>query len=139
MSFTIDESGWPVVTLRWVGATTDEHMHEALEMIDRYLERGQRFGMLLDSRGSAGLSPEQRNLLLQHMKSRADVTSKLLVQAVVIDNVIHRTLYYGIRLLFPSPFPNRAFSDPGIARAWLVDMLGIPAKGRERPSAHPLS
>jgi hypothetical protein len=123
MSFEYDDQSWPIVKARWTGTATDQAVDAALARIDGYLARGERFGLLIDSRGGGGFSPEQRNRVIAHMKSRAEQTSRLLVQAVVIDNLIQRTLYYAVRLIMPSPFPSRVFAHPGPAEAWLVEVV----------------
>jgi hypothetical protein len=119
MSFEIDDRSWPIVKARWSGTSSDRDVDAALSRIDEYLRRDGRFGLLIDSRGGGGFSPEQRNRVLAHMKARAQLTSRLLVQAVVIDNLLQRTLYYGVRLLLPSPFPSKVFAQPDAAEAWL--------------------
>lgn len=119
----IDEAEWPLVTVRWEGNIDDATLAIVLARMDIWLARGQRFGLLIDSRGAGGLSPEQRTRLIAHMKSRASRTSELLVQAGVMDNLIHRTLFHWINLLFPNPFPSKVFADPEVARAWLKSML----------------
>jgi hypothetical protein len=131
MRFELDDRSWPIVKARWSGTVTDRELDAALARMDDYLSREDRYGLLLDSRGAGGFSPEQRNRLLSHMKSRAPLTSRLLVQAVVIDNLIQRTLYYGVRLLLPSPFPSRVFAHPEAAEAWLREEL---AASSGRPS-----
>jgi hypothetical protein len=130
MSFEWDERSWPIVKTRWSGTSSDRDVDAALARIDDYLSRDQRFGLLIDSRGGGGFSPEQRNRVLAHMKTRASLTSRLLVQAVVIDNLIQRTLYYGVRLLLPSPFPSKVFAHPDTAQAWLGQELGASAGQR---------
>jgi hypothetical protein len=87
--------------------------------MDAWLARGQRFGLLIDSRGASGMSPEQRAALIAHMKSRAAITTRVLVQAVVLDSLLQRTLFYAVNLLFPNPFPSKIFGDPEAARLWL--------------------
>jgi len=124
MAFEYDDRSWPIVKTRWSGTVADRDVDAALSRIDDYLTRDQRFGLLIDSRGGGGFSPEQRNRVLSHMKSRSHLTSRLLVQAVVIDNLIQRTLYYGVRLLLPSPFPSKVFAHPGSAEAWLMQEVG---------------
>jgi hypothetical protein len=119
MGFEFDDRSWPIVKARWAGTSSDRDVDAALGRIDEYLNREERFGLLIDSRGGGGFSPEQRNRVLTHMKARAPLTSRLLVQAVVIDNLIQRTLYYGVRLLLPSPFPSKVFGHPEAAEAWL--------------------
>jgi hypothetical protein len=124
MGFEYDESSWPIVRARWLGAVTDAEVSDALARIDRWVARGQRFGLLIDARGGGGMSPEQRNRLIAHMKAHAEITAKYLVQAVVFDNLVQRTLYYWVNLLFPSPFPSKAFADPVAAEAWLASVVG---------------
>lgn len=123
MLVPIDEAAWPLVKVRWDGAVTDSMVDTFLARMDEWLQRGERFGLLLDSRGAKGMSPEQRNRLIGHMKRNADTTSKCLVQAIVLDNLIQRTLFYGINLIFPNPFPSKIFADPVEAEAWLRGQL----------------
>ena len=61
--------------------------------------------------------------VLEHMKQRAALTSRLLVQAIVLNSLIQRTLFYGINLMFPNPFPSKVFADPDDARRWLEATL----------------
>jgi hypothetical protein len=127
MGFEFDDRSWPIVKARWSGTSSDRDVDAALGRIDAYLSRDERFGLLIDSRGGGGFSPEQRNRVLAHMKARGQLTSRLLVQAVVIDNLIQRTLYYGVRLLLPSPFPSKVFAHPDAAEAWLQRELAAAA------------
>jgi len=128
MGFEFDERGWPLVKVRWSSTVTDQAVEAALSRMDGYLARGERFGLLIDSRGAGGFSPEQRNRVLAHMKSRADATARWLVQAVVIDNLIQRTLYYAVHLFFPSPFPSQVFAAPEAAEAWLAEAISASAR-----------
>jgi hypothetical protein len=123
MQSPVDESTWPIVTVRWTGTLPDHVLSEFLTNMDIWLERQQPFGLLVDSRGAGGMSPEQRRRVVKHMKARAAVTAELLVQAVVLDSQLQRTLFYGINLLFPNPFPSKVFANVGPARQWLVAEL----------------
>ena len=75
--------------------------------MDAWLGRGERFGLLIDSREARGLSPEQRSRSSTHMKRQAALTSQLLVQAIVLQSLLQRTLFYGINLIFRIRFPAR--------------------------------
>ena len=100
-----------------------------LSRVDGWLGRGQRFGLLIDARGGGGFSPEQRREVIAHMKRNSERTARLLIQATVIDNLVQRTLFYGMNLLFPNPFPSKVFAELEPARAWLLERLA-----GERPS-----
>lgn len=120
----IDESTWPLVTMQWEGIPTDADLTWLLRSMDGWLDRGERFGLLVDTLGSGVLTPEQRVRTIAHMKANANRTSRLLVQAIVIHSRIQRTLFYGINLVYPNPFPSKVFAEAGAARAWLLAQLG---------------
>jgi len=123
MNTFIDETEWPIVVVKWEGPLAQVDLRTFLTRLDTWLERGERFGVLIDSRAAQGMSPEQRVQVVQHMKERAPLTSRLLVQAIVLESLIQRSLFYGINLLFPNPFPSRVFSSPEQARRWLEATL----------------
>lgn len=120
----IDETTWPFVTICWTGTVEDATLDVFLTRMDVWLARGERFALLIDSRGARGFSPEQRTRLISHMKARASDTARLLVQAIVLDNAIQRTLFQWVNLLFPQPFPSKFFGDVDTARSWLEAEFG---------------
>ncbi|HEY6724497.1 MAG TPA: hypothetical protein VI197_10705 [Polyangiaceae bacterium] len=122
----IDESAWPLVTMQWEGIPTDTELTRFLARVDGWLDRGERFGLLVDPCGSGVLTPEQRVRTIGHMKANAERTSRLLVQAIVIRSRVQRTLFYGINLVFPNPFPSKVFADEGPARQWIQSELARP-------------
>jgi len=123
MEVDFDESGWPIVVARWKRSILDVDLAPLLAKIDDWLSRGTRFGLLIDARGAGGLSPEQRAQVIGHMRANAALTKQRLVQATVIDNLVQRTLFYGMNLLFPNPFPSKVFGDTDAARRWLESVL----------------
>lgn len=125
----IDEANWPLVVVRWEGELSDAVLSSFLAKLDGWLARQERFGLLLDSRNARGMSPEQRARVIGHMKQSAALTTDYLVQAIVLDSLIQRTLFYGINLIFPNPFPSKVFGDVEQARTWL---LGELARSRPR-------
>jgi hypothetical protein len=126
MEVEFDESAWPIVVARWRTSLPEGDLTPILRKMDQWLARG-RFGLLIDARGASGMSPDQRGQLLAHMKANAALTAERLVQAMVIDNLVHRTLFYGVNLLLPMPFPNKIFAEPEAARRWLETELGLRA------------
>jgi hypothetical protein len=123
MDMQIDETEWPLVVVSWSELPSDSTLSRFLTSLTAWLDRGERFGLLLDTRGSGVLSPEQRVRVLSHMKAEADRTRDLLLQAIVIQSLVQRTLFYGVNLLFPNPFPSKVFAELQPARAWLLATL----------------
>jgi hypothetical protein len=123
MSFEYDESRWPLVLTSWRGTPSDEEFAGMLARVDGWLARGQRFGLLIDARDGGGFSPEQRRQLILHMNRNIERTERFLIQATVIDNLVQRTLFYGVNLLFPNRFPSKVFAEVEPARAWLSEAL----------------
>jgi hypothetical protein len=127
MELDVDETAWPIVVVRWVGIPKDSTLTTFLGCMDRWLSRGERFGLLMDTRAGAGLSPEQRVRVINHMKAHSALTEKFYVQALVISSVVQRTLFYGINVIFRNPFPSKIFPDVESARTWLESELEQPA------------
>lgn len=127
----IDDSRWPLAVVQWSGEMEDATLNAFLVQMDAWLERGQRFALLIDSRDARGLSPEQRARLLAHMKRQAALTSQLLVQAIVLQSLLQRTLFYGINLIFPNPFPSKVFAEVAPAEQWLLSMLRAARTGTD--------
>lgn len=123
MGYRVDESEWPIVVMYWQGTLTANELTLALGDIDRFLARAERFGVLIDARGGGGASPDQRTRIVAHMKATEPLTRKYLIQASVFDNVLQRTLYYAVALLFPLPFPAKVFAQPEAALTWLREKL----------------
>lgn len=123
MEVDLDESAWPIVVARWKRSILDVDLAPMLTKMDEWLSRATRFGLLIDARGAGGLSPDQRAQVIAHMRANAALTKRWLVQATVIDNLVQRTLFFGVNLLFPNPFPSRVFGDVDAARRWLESVL----------------
>jgi hypothetical protein len=122
--FEADESTWPIVAVKWRGHATDSDIVSFLALLDGWLARNQRFGLLFDSLGAVGtMSSGQRDQVMQHMKSTSDVTGRLLVQAIVHESPLHRALYAAMSFAFPLPFPSKTFPHAEPARLWLADKL----------------
>ncbi len=119
----IDESEWPLVTVRWEGQVSDAAIAAFLFKMDEWLQRGERFALLIDSRGAHGMSPEQRSRVIAHMQQQAHLTERFLVQAIVLDSLMQRTLFWGINLVFRNPFPSKVFASVGEAKLWLTTSL----------------
>ncbi len=127
----VDESEWPVIVVRWQGLLSDASLAAGLVRMDALLARGERFAIIVDTRGGEGLTPEQRKMVLAHMKRNVELNTRFLVQAFVANDLLSRSLYWGVQLLMPSPFPSKVFGEFDAARAWALEMLGTRAASSE--------
>ena len=130
--FEVDDSAWPIVSVRWGGDVSDEDVRAFLARLDGWFAKGQRFGLLLDARGGGDLTELQRATVLQHMRDTAHSSPSLLVQGFVQDKAIHRVLYTVMSAVFPLPFPSKMFPEPESARVWLEDKLRSVSAGGAR-------
>ena len=126
MEFEADDSGWPIVVTR-LGEVSERTMVQMLGLMDQWIARGERFGLIIDLRGTGGLTPEARAMVVRHIKENGPLLAKLYVQAAVSDTLRQRTLYFAMQLLAPPPFPSKVFKEIEPARAWLSETLGIAA------------
>jgi hypothetical protein len=118
-----DDSAFPRVEVRWTGAATDAELADFFQQMNRQFARGQAFSLLVDCRGAAGLTADQRRRLLVHMKETAASAEALLVQAIVLDSALLRTFYFGLVWAIPMGFPSKSFAEPEPAREWLAAQL----------------
>lgn len=119
----IDATEWPLVKVRWTGRISNDELSGFLANLDEWLDRGERFGLLIDARGALGLSSDQRRRVVAHMKAARVKTERSLIQAAVHDNAIQRTLSLVIEIVVPPPFPSKTFGDLDAALAWLKAQL----------------
>lgn len=122
----IDESRWPFIDVRWEGEATDEQISSFLAGMDRWLARGGRFGVLVDSRGAKGMTSHQRKLVTEHMKRNETANRRQLVHAIVMDNAIQRALYAAINWVQPMAFASKSFAEVEPARQWVEEQIGPP-------------
>jgi hypothetical protein len=135
LSFTIDESKFPVVALTHSQSVSDDDLAQVLAAIDRWLAKGEPFALLIDSRGGLPFSAEQRASIVEHMKANRAATEQLLVQALVIDNPLLRAFYYAVSWAAPMPFPSKVFSEVATAREWIDLQLSAKARHKKESAA----
>lgn len=132
----IDEAAWPLVKLRWTGRGTDDELTAFLARLDAWLDRRERFGLMIDARGALGLTSDQRRRVVAHMKAKRLETARYLVQALVHDNAILRTLALVVEIVVPPLFPSKAFAIPEAAQAWLQSQLALPRGEIDQDPSH---
>lgn len=119
MPVHIDDASWPLVQVRWTGTVTDDEVLLFQRAMDRWFARGAPFGLMIDSRGAASLTGEQRQSVLAHIKATAREAELFLVNAFVVDSAVQRAFYFGLAWAFAFPFPSKTFVDPESAQQWL--------------------
>jgi hypothetical protein len=137
-SIEIDESLWPVLTIRYRGVTTTAQIAELLAERSRYLDRHERHLVLHDlSQSSSMTSSEQRHLHLEWLKKEdARLRQWVVGTAFVTDSVPLRLLLSVIYHLRPLAMPHAIFPRMSEALPWVTAQLrqsGLEIRG---PSPH---
>jgi len=125
MAYAVDDSRWPVVTVRPTELVNDiaalDGTYRALELL---LARRQRFRVLLDLRGGAS-SPRRRQRFLDWGKRHAiDLTSYLAAIAIVVGTSFERGIVTAVTWMYAPPWALRVFSDRAEAETWLASEPG---------------
>lgn len=119
-----DDSGFPYIRIRPVGASHDFEIVENLAFLERVLERREPFTVLFDSREGSSLSFAQRrmyvtwfmrheDMLTQYCRGGVTVSSSPVVQAAI------RTIFW----VYPPPFAFLVTRDLDEGEAWLRTRL----------------
>ncbi|WP_143177882.1 hypothetical protein [Cystobacter ferrugineus] len=121
----IDESLWPLLTIRYRGVTTASQYAELLAARSRYLDRRERHLILHDmSQSSSMSSGEQRRLQAEWMKQEdARMRQWVVGIAFVTDSVPLRLLLSVIQHVRPLTMPNAIFPRVSEALPWIVAQL----------------
>jgi hypothetical protein len=134
----IDESLWPVLTIRYRGVTTPAQFAELLATRSRYLDRHERHLLLHDlSQSSSMSSAEQRRLQLEWLKKEDGRLRQWVVgTAFVTDSAPLRLLLSVIHHLRPLPMPHAFFPRMSEALPWVTARLRQSGLEAGCPSLH---
>lgn len=123
--FDVDESQWPMVVFRFRGEPTDEDFEAYLRAMESLYERGERFAILFDARGTVQLSAKHRRRQAQWLKDNAERIRRFNVgSAFVIDSAFVRGLLTAIFWIQPMPSPHTVTETLAEAEAWCRARLG---------------
>lgn len=126
----VDDSGWPLVRVRFPQTITDEAWSEYLGVLERFPDRREPYVTLTDGRGAPSPNASQRKLAAELIAREAERTKRWSVaNAVVIDSALLRGVITAIEWAAPSPVPMKSFASLEEAAAWLD------ARYRERTGA----
>jgi hypothetical protein len=121
----IDESLWPLLTIRYRGITTTPQYAELLAARSRYLDRRERHLILQDMSQSSNVnSVEQRRLQVEWMKQEdARLRQWVVGIAFVTDSATLRLLLSVILHVRPLAMPHAIFPRMSEALPWIVAQL----------------
>lgn len=121
---TFDDSRWPLLHL-WLPGTLSSHGHqECLDAFAGYLERGEKFFLLVDL-SRVGLVPiEQRWRQVEWFEQHEGALRELVVgSAVILVSPIVRLSLSAILFFKPLPVPLATFPHLAAAEAWAAERL----------------
>lgn len=134
---TIDESRFPLVMVKYRGAVTDAEFDSYLSTITAFIERGRRFGAVLDTRHASAASATQRRRQAMWLREhQAELPALCLGCAFVVTSPIMRGALTAIFWIQPLAFPYVICAGLHDAVSWVEERVGIDhrAAPSERPS-----
>jgi hypothetical protein len=121
---TFDDSRWPLLHL-WLPGTLPSHgQEECLGTLAGYLERGERFFLLVDL-SRIGLVPiEQRWRQVEWFEQHEHALREQVVgTAIILVSPIVRLSLSAILFFKPLPVPLATFPHLATAEAWAAERL----------------
>jgi hypothetical protein len=127
----IDESQWPVLIVTPPPTVTDGQMREYLErhrLVES--ERAEDYVLVLDLRFTGRLTPGQREMLTDGMKTDASETWCRGL-AMIFESRMLRGVLSMIFWVRKPPYPSKVFATPAEAFPWAKETLS--AYRRDKP------
>jgi hypothetical protein len=121
---TFDDSRWPLLHLWLPGTLSSQGHQECLDAFAGYLERGEKFFLLVDL-SRVGLVPiEQRWRQVEWFEQHERALRELVVgSAVILVSPIVRLSLSAILFFKPLPVPLATFPHLAAAEAWAAERL----------------
>jgi hypothetical protein len=121
---TFDDSLWPLVIFRPVGVMTYSQFEEFLTRSSAYLERGEPYISISDTR-SSGLPPlYQTRRLTEWLEANHErLRERVLCNAIIVNSAPLRLTISLMFHLKPQPMPHRAVADMESALEYALGKL----------------
>ncbi|MEK4060177.1 MULTISPECIES: hypothetical protein [Paenibacillus] len=138
MSLSIDESGWPLVSINLGSDFGRETVEEYILYWEKLLERKVPFGLLMQQQGERSERPprDSAKLYMDWCKAHKDEISRLCVGiAIVMGNAMLLALYKPVTALSTKRMygcPGGAFSSQEEAARWLEPLLMKKGEGSRK-------
>jgi hypothetical protein len=120
---TFDDSLWPLLHVKFVGATTNAEFDVYLQTLSSYLQRKEKYITLVDASQTTAAPPvEQRQKQVDWLHQNEAVLREYQVgTAYVITSPLIRLAMNVIYLLKPPASPYTVVSDLNDAYGWSAD------------------
>jgi hypothetical protein len=124
-SYTIDESGFPLIIATFRGPATPERTAAYFARLDVWFRRNQRFATILDLAGGDMPTPAHRKVIAEHLAPRQVALAKRCIGlAVVISSSLVRGAVTAVAWLQPPAYPLEIVANLEEARVvcarWLA-------------------
>jgi hypothetical protein len=121
MPVTFDETFWPLVITRYTAPLTDQEHAQSLERFGAYLEQGEPYFCIVDTRHLIAPTPQQRQLQEQWDREYAElVRTTVLGTALIVTSPVIRLTVSILLHLRPMLAPYVMVSDMQAALDWVT-------------------
>lgn len=124
-SFEIDESEWPLLTIRSHGTPTDEEYASYLESYERFLQRPGRYGLIVVTEPNAPMTkPKHAKVQAKWLKDNYDrLALKCVGISFVLPGPMMRGVVKAILAMQSMPMEHSVFSREHDSREWVLAKL----------------
>ncbi|WP_095977810.1 hypothetical protein [Melittangium boletus] len=121
---SIDDTFWPLLVIRMHGSPTDEQYQDYLDMMTRYLRRGEAYTSIIDMSQAGVSTPGQRQLLADWCRENDRLLrERLLGTSFIVTSALQRLLVNVVFYLKPPTQPHIVVARWEQALPWAADRL----------------
>lgn len=125
----IDDSRWPLVHLSVQGRAEAEDAERLSVRFGRWLRRGERFAIVLDSNESGLPSPRfVRGIRAMRDQHERGMRELVVGFSVVAGSPVSRGVFRLLFVIEEPPYPSKAWPDVAAAEAWAEERLAESAQ-----------
>lgn len=123
----VDETRWPLVTIKFPATLRDEDMAPYLGSLRRFRKRREPYALVIDTTGAAPLTPRQRKMQAEAI-TRGNPTARLYLRGVafIVDSQIRYGVLTAIFWLTRPDWRHEVFFNRDDAFTWAQSTLVAP-------------
>jgi hypothetical protein len=123
---TFDDSLWPLLVVRFVGAPSLQQQEAYLAQLRAYLQHGDRYVSILDTRQLKMMTAEQRQRQADFIKENEELLRRVtLGTAAIVTSPLIRLAASVFLHLKPMPTPYYVAPSLPSAAGWAADRLEL--------------